>query len=212
MYCPKCGKQNPDEAAYCESCGAPIGARAAAMPVANAPLSSTRLVAESVPGNHQHILSDISLVDAGGSPVLLAKKPSIMHLHFDVLDARGEKKGEVNHKTHLTNQSFEVSDASGALLGTIGIGAHQKYGPPNAWMDEPAGNRFARFVFESSILNFGLVKADGSRVFDARMGGGSGVLGDLRSIGKKRFEIDLYDPDFSQLLLIGSIAALDSAA
>ncbi|HXY55981.1 MAG TPA: zinc ribbon domain-containing protein [Nitrososphaerales archaeon] len=212
MYCPKCGKQNPDEAAYCESCGTPIGAQAVAEPLANAIPSSTRLVAESVPGSHQHILSDISLMDASGSQVMLAKKPSIMHFHFEVLDSRGGKMGEVNRKTHLTHQGFEVSDSSGALLGTIGIGAHQKYGPPNAWVEDRAGNRLARFVFESSILNFGLVKADGSKVFDARMGGGSGILGDLQSIGKKRFEIDLYDPGFSQLLLIGSIAALDSGA
>ena len=26
MYCPNCGKQNPDDAKFCESCGAPTGA------------------------------------------------------------------------------------------------------------------------------------------------------------------------------------------
>ena len=25
MYCPNCGKQNPDDAKFCESCGAPTG-------------------------------------------------------------------------------------------------------------------------------------------------------------------------------------------
>jgi len=187
-------------------------APAAMQAVAPATQPSARLVAESVPGNHEHVLSDISLMDATGSQVLLAKKPSMMHFHFDVLDARGDKKGEVNHKTHLTNQDFEVSDSSGALLGTVRVGVHQKGRPPNAWMEDQAGNKIAKFVFEFSILNFGLVKTDGSRVFDARMGGGSGIVGNLQSIGKKRFEIDLFDPSFSLLLLIGSIAALDSAA
>lgn len=35
MYCPNCGKQNPDDAKFCESCGAPTGA--AEMPKAAPP-------------------------------------------------------------------------------------------------------------------------------------------------------------------------------
>ena len=213
MFCTKCGKQNPDDAVYCEACGAPMSTDTTAMQAgATATQPSTRLVAESVAGNHQHVLSDISLMDATGSQVLLAKKPSMMHYHFDVFDTGGDKKGEVNHSTHLTHQDFEVRDSSGAVLGTIRVGTRQKGRPPNAWMQDQAGNSIAKFVFEFSILNFGLVKTDGSKVFGARMGGGSGILGNLQSIGKKRFEIDLFDPSFSLVLLIGSIAALDSAS
>lgn len=205
---------NPDDAAYCQTCGAlmRVQTQSQALQGASASFqSSTKLFAETVPGNHQHILSDITLTDAAGAQLLTAKKPSMMHEHFDILDANGEKRGEVNRKMHLAHQGFEVIDLYGSLLGTVNLGAHQRYSPPNGWLEDQAGNKVAKFAFESSILNFALVKNDGTKVFEARIGGGSGVFGTLQSIGKKRFEIDLYDQNFSELLLIGAMAALDSA-
>ena len=172
---------------------------------------SARFVAELVPGNHQHILTDIALSDASGNQALLARKPSMLHVHYEIVNPHGVKEGEVNHKQHLTHQSFEVSDLMGSVLGRINVGAHRRGTPPNIWVEDSNGNRIAEFGYGSGFFAFEWVRPDGSKAFVARTGDGGSIGDRVRALGRRRYEVDLYDSNFSQVMLVGAMVAVDNA-
>jgi hypothetical protein len=171
---------------------------------------SAKFVAEMVPGNHQHILTDIALSDTNGNRLLLAKKPSMLHLHFEIVDPQGAKEGEVNHKQHLTHQSFEVSDLMGSLLGRVNVGAHRRGTPPNVWVEDSNGNKVAEFGYGIGFGAFEWVRPDGSRAFTAKTGDGSSLWERVQHF-RRKYEVDLYDANFSPVMIVGALVAVETA-
>jgi hypothetical protein len=163
-----------------------------------------------VRGDHKHVMRDISLADESGSSVLTAKRASMLGGNYGIVDPQGQKKGQVSSKNRITQTSFEISDQAGGVLATMVERIHERYAPRNCWLENAAGDRLGTFEFASGILSFGLVKSDGSRIFDASMAGEGGLMERLQSLGTQRMDVRLFDRTFSPVLLIGIIAAIDS--
>jgi hypothetical protein len=172
---------------------------------------SAKFVADLVPGSHQRILTDIALSDTNGNRVLLAKKPSMLHEHFEIVDPQGVKEGEVNHKQHLTHRSFEVSDLMGSLLGRVNVGVHRRGTPPNIWVEDSSGNKVAKLGYGIGFGAFEWVRSDGTRAFTAKTGDGSSLWERVQNF-KRRYEVDLYDTNFSPIMIVGTLVVVENAA
>jgi len=58
------------------------------------------------------------------------------------------------------------------------------------------------------------VKSDGTKVFDARLtalAAGGGMVQRLKALASRSYAIDVFDPSFSTLMLMGTIAAIEAA-
>jgi len=216
-YCTRCGKQNEDQSAFCVACGAALPEEGQGPP-AGSPVESALVqpplvtfTAEKRPLEQGHAFPDISLKDDKGDVVYVAKRRAL-HQSFEIYDSQGETKGSVNHKMHVTHGSFEVCDPYSNVLSVIGIGPHQKMSPPNCWLEDADGNRQGKFEFTGSGT-FGLVRSDGTKVFDARLTGltaGGGIVQRLKALSSRNYAIDVFDPSFSALMLMGAIAAIET--
>lgn len=115
---------------------------------------------------------------------------------------------------HITHTSFEICDPYESVLKVLNV--HEKARinrirvPPHCWLEDAGGNTQGTFEFTSGFFNFELVKSDGSKVLDARLAIEGGVRQMLKDFASKRYEIDLFDPTFSALMLAGTIAAMDT--
>ncbi len=210
-YCTKCGKQNPDDAAFCGACGAPLAVTQ--VPAAGAaPQAGARaFVAQLTAGEHAHIYNDVTLTDERGSVVMVAKRPSLLHESFEIYDPQGQLKGRIARKMHLTHNSFEISDQDQKVLTVFSVSnSRQRGAPPKCWLDDGSGNRQATFEF-GSLMNFELVKPDGTLILEGSyspQGGGLRQgLGDLTS---RRCMVNLFDQTFSPVALVGAIASIDT--
>jgi hypothetical protein len=98
----RCGKQNVDQAAFCMECGAAFpGADQGVQtgsPTEGAPAQQpfATFTAEMCPGEHEHISTDVSLRDDKGVVVYLAKRLSLLHEDFEIVDSQGETKGRID--------------------------------------------------------------------------------------------------------------------
>jgi hypothetical protein len=216
-YCTRCGKQNEDQSAFCVACGAallnveqgpperpPVGGASAQPP-------SATFTAVTERGGQGNAARDISLKDDKGDVVYVAKRKPL-HQSFEICDSQGVTKGRVNHKMHVTHGSFEVCDQYENVLNVIGSGPHQKWSPPNCWLEDADGNRQGKFEFTRSGI-FGLFKSDGTKVFEARLtglAGGEGMVQRLMALASRGYTIDVFDPSFSALMLMGTIAVIET--
>jgi len=151
------------------------------------------------------------LKDDKGDVVYVAKRKPL-HQSFEICDSQGVTKGRVNHKMHVTHGSFEVCDQYENVLNVIGSGPHQKWSPPNCWLEDADGNRQGKFEFTRSGI-FGLFKSDGTKVFEARLtglAGGEGMVQRLMALASRGYTIDVFDPSFSALMLMGTIAVIET--
>ena len=105
-YCTKCGKQNDDQAVFCLACGQkfqdqspPSTVQQSASVAAGAQLS-TLLTVERGPGAHGHTLTDVYLRDASGKVLIVAKKPSLLHRDYVIVDGNGTVVGFLKPSTH----------------------------------------------------------------------------------------------------------------
>lgn len=208
MYCPSCGKLNEDDAAYCVACGKAL-ARTAGGYQGGPP--AVRYTAEMVPGQHEHILSDTALRDEKGADIYVARRLSMLHLNFDVLDPQGRACGHVSHKAGLAHISFEVSDTMGSILCVVKAGTVRSRGRvPDCWIEDTNGNRQGTFQFQIGILSFVLRRPDGSPVFGAQVSTVGGLDQRLHELGSRRYAITLFDPGYPILELMGVIVAFDN--
>lgn len=217
-YCMRCGKQNEDQAAFCVACGAalpdveqgppegpPVVGTAAQQPVAT-------FTAETELGGKGRAAPGIYLKDDKGAVVYVAKrKPS--HQSFEIYDSQGEMKGSANYKMHVTHTSFEVCDPYGNVLTVISAGGwHAAHAPQKHWLEDADGNRQGTFErMGSGTLE--LVKSDGTRVFDASLTAfmaDEGMVQRLKALASRSYAIEVFDPSFSALMLIGAIAAIEA--
>jgi len=212
-YCTKCGRQNDDQAAYCVACGTPLLQEPAASRVWDAvPQTAYRtLHAEMTAGEHQHILTNIVFKDDMGVVVFTAKRPSLIHENFDILDVGGQTQGHVSRTMHLNGSSFEISDASQNVVNVVQIRSHRRGVPPTCWLEDDKGGKEATLEFEG-FASFDLLKPDGSKILSAsKASQGGGVMQELRSLTARRFSIQVFDQNFSDLQLAGTFAAIDTA-
>jgi hypothetical protein len=163
------------------------------------------------------------LKDGKGAVVYVAKRRALYESQnlellqsqdIEIVDGLGQTKGSVNHKMHVTHASFEVCDPYKNVLGVINAGrAHGAHAPPNCWLEDADGNRQGKFEFTGKGI-FGLLKSDGTKVFDARLTAleaGEGMVQRLKELASRSYAIDVFDPSFSALMLMGTIAAIEAS-
>jgi len=216
-YCTRCGKENEDQSAFCVACGAalrsanqgtsggsPVGGTSAQRPFATFTAVTER-------GGQGNAARDISLKDGKGDVVYVAKRKPL-HQGLEICDSQGVTKGKVNHKMHVTHGSFEVCDEYGKVLTVIGSGLHQKWSPPNCWLEDAEGNKQGKFEFTRSGV-FVLVRSDGTEVFEARLTGlegGEGFVQRLMALATRGYTIEVFDSSFSALMLMGAMAVIET--
>jgi hypothetical protein len=215
-YCISCGKQSDDQAAFCAACGqkfpdesspSPVqqGAATATTAVAAAAQPGTLLTAERGSGAHKHMLTDVFLKDASGKVLLVARKPSLLHEDYTIVDGNESVCGFMKSKSHLTHSGLGVEDASHNLQAAVQhsnfesssqVGPLRKQNPPNCWIEDAAGNRLASIVFTNWVLGFSGVKPDGSEIFEASLAGGTGMRQELSAMESRTYSVNLLDPGF----------------
>jgi len=218
-YCIHCGKANDDQAVFCMGCGqrfADQGASTPAQEMAQGPAlpaqSPSLLTAELGPGAHEHMLTDVYLRDQAGNLLLVARKKSLLHSEYTLVDGTEKVVGFIEPKTHLTHRTISLEDAGHNVQLAVQVSNVEKNRtPPSCWLEDPSGNRFGSIVFYGGPIAFTGVKTDGSVMFQASMATGSGLRQTLSELGHKAYAISLADSGFPLAALLTVITALDQA-
>jgi hypothetical protein len=217
-YCIHCGKANDDQAVFCIGCGQKFseqsqspGQQAAQSPAVQAQAPSI-LTAELGPGAHGHMLTDVYLRDQAGTLLLVARKKSLLHAEYTMVDGSENVVGFIEQKTHLTHRTVSFEDAGHNVQISVQVSNVEKNrAPPSCWLEDSSGNRLGSIVFTAGMMAFTGVKPDGSVIFEASFSSGPGLTQTLSEFGHKSYAINLVDPGFTQQALLTIITALDQA-
>ena len=136
-YCIHCGKANDDQAVFCIACGqrfpdqTPPPSVQQAVP-APAPSSQATNVftAEIGPGAHEHMLTDVHLKDSTGKVLLVARKKSLLHAEYTVVDGDEGVIGFIEQKEQLGTGHALM--AGREQLTPLGGGEDGALSPPTA--------------------------------------------------------------------------------
>jgi hypothetical protein len=215
-YCMGCGKENEDQASFCVGCGQRFPDQAApatqtAVQPPQAPASNL-YTAEMGTGAHEHMLTDVYLRDSQGRVMLVARKPSILHSDYTIVDGSESVKGFIKAQTHLTHRTASVEDANHGVQGAVQVSnLSQNRVPPGCWIEDAAGNRLGTVMYGAGLAAFSGVKPDGSPIFEASLAVGQGMRETLTGLEHRAYAITLVDSGFPLPLLLAVIAALDRA-
>ena len=221
-FCISCGKQNEDGAAFCVSCGhkfpdsLPQTTPSAAPDIMHQ--AGLQLWAELDTGAHQHVLTDVYLRDSFGKTLLVARKPSLLHDNYTMVDGSEAVVGFLTPKMHLTHSSMTLEDPNHAALGTVQhgtlestrrVGPYVERTPPKCWVEDPAGNRLGSVNFANRLLGFAAVKDDGSEIFEASLSGGQGLRQELSAMEHRRWAISVFDPGYPLPMILAIVVVVD---
>jgi hypothetical protein len=214
-FCMSCGKENEDGAVFCIGCGQrfPPEAANSVQPggVTQQAPPFPVFAAEIGPGAHQHILTDVYLKDSAGKVLLVARKPSLIHSDYTIVDGTEGVQGFMKGQTHLTHKTTLVEDASHNPLGAVqASNISQNRAPPSCWVEDAAGNRLATIAY-FGLMSFGAIKPDGSTIFEARLSAGTGILHSMNELEHRAYAISLADPGFPLPMLLAVITVVEHA-
>jgi hypothetical protein len=215
-YCIQCGKPNDDQAVFCTACGQRFPDQSSpAVPQTVAPAvsqTSSLYTAEMGTGAHEHVLTDVFLKDPSGKVLLVARRQSLLHQDYTIVDGGGGVAGFIESKAHLTHTSMNVQDANHNLQGSVQLSRMEQKGvPPNCWLEDAGGNKQATIFFTNGVARFSGVRLDGSRIFDASLSAGQGVREALNAFEHRSYSIEVLDSGFPLATLVTLIAAIDHA-
>jgi hypothetical protein len=157
------------------------------------------------------MLTDVYLRDASGKVLMVARKPSLLHRDYVIVDGDGSVVGFLKSSTHLTHSGMSIEDSSHNLQAVVQqsnfesstqVGPLRQRNPPKCWIEDAKGNKVGSIVFTNWPLGFSCVKQDGSRVFDASLTGGAGLRQELSAMERRNYEVTLFDPDFPLTTLV----------
>jgi len=216
-YCAKCGKQNEDQAMFCVACGQKFQDESESSPVkqgiaaGGAAQLGTLLTVERGTGAHAHVLSDVFLRNASGKVLLIARKPSLLHGDYTIVDGSEAVVGFLKPSTHLTHSGMRLEDLNHNLQAeiqhsniqsSVQVGPFVQRNPPKCWVEDAQGNRVGSIVFMNWLLSFSGVGQDGSRVFDASLAGGSALGLELSVMMYRPYAVTLFDSSFPMPTLV----------
>jgi hypothetical protein len=213
-YCIKCGKENDDQAVFCTACGQRFPEQSpSAGPEAGTPAAAqtpSLLTAEMGPGAHKHVLTDVYLKDSSGKVLLVARKRSLLHQEYTIVDGTEAVKGFLESKAHLGHTSLNVQDANKVTQGAVQVSNFEEKGmPPKVWIEDPSGDKLGSVDFTNGFLAFSGIGPDGMVIFGARFSAASGATDRLQEFATKSYSIQLVNPDFPLPTLLAIIAAID---
>jgi hypothetical protein len=210
-YCISCGTQNDDAAVFCTSCGQRFPSTESApqsSPQLAAPANVTYTI-ELGTGAHQHMLTDLFLRDSSGTLLLVAKRPSILHRNYTIVDGTESVKGFIEGKQHLTQLEFEIMDPSRSVQGSVRRSNEQRRGmPPDCWLQDTAGNRLAALMYVNGYFGFSCSRMDGSTIFTVSMALGQGFMAMEKSLGQRKYAVELMDPTFPLMTMLAVLVAI----
>jgi len=211
-YCTHCGQENADEAAFCIACGQSFGSQVqpAVQTTTQTPSpTGSRYTTEMGPGAHQHMLTDVYLKDSAGNVLLVARKQSLLHAEYTIVDGSEKTTGFIKEQTHLTHRTFSLEDVNHTLrLSVQSSNVSQNRRPPSTWLEDTSGVKIGTIEFTEGLGAFTVVRTDGSPIFEASMLGGSGLRQDLTAVDKRAYSVNLVDQGFSAPMLLAVITAL----
>ena len=217
-FCVNCGKENGDQAEYCAACGSrfPSDPSFSAQQAHTDDSNQTQpglFTVERGPGAHEHILSDFYLKDSGGRLVLAAKKQSLLHASFNIVNSQEEIMGFITPKQHLSHKSLNVESETHEIQQTVQVSTIRGKGqPPKCWVEDSSGSKQFSIVYENSFFAFSGVRVDGSRIFDAAIKNDSGgIRSALTALFERTYSINLLDPTFSKVTLLTIFIAVQPA-
>jgi hypothetical protein len=191
-YCPKCGSQSDDQAAFCTACGE-------ALPDAQAVTAQRpgqSYLVEMVIGEHKHLRDTFEFRDSSGKTAYAVTRASMIHMDYNILDAGGQTVGRLSHRTHLTQTAMEVYDSGQNLVFVIHFEGRQPGTAfPNCWVEDASGNAVATVTY-SFPINFEVSRPGGQRVMTATLALEGGLLRDFEEIGASRCNIQVLEPFF----------------
>jgi hypothetical protein len=223
-YCMKCGKQNEDQALFCLACGQKFQGESAPSPVlqgaaaGGATAPGTLLTVERGSGAHAHVLSDVYLKDASGKVLLVARKPSLLHGDYTIVDGNGVVVGFLKPSTHLTHSGMRLEDPNHNLQveiqhsniqSSVQVGPFVQRSPPKCWVEDSKGNTVGSIVFTGWLLSFSGVRQDGSRVFDASLAGGAALGVELAAMMYRPYTVTLLDNSFPLPTLVAIFVVIN---
>jgi len=222
-FCTKCGKQNDDQAVFCLDCGQKFQDESAPSTVQQSasaelfPQPGTLLTVERGPGAHEHMDTDLYLKDASGKVLLVARKPSLMHGDYIIVDGNELIVGFLKPSRHLTHSGMSLEDAIHNLQAVINhsfssttlVGPYRRWNSPKCWIEDAKGNKIGSIVFTNEILGFSCVKQDGSRVFGASLTSGAGLMQELSAIAHRTYTVTLFDYGFPLTTLVAINVVVD---
>lgn len=216
-YCTSCGKQNEDQAVFCLGCGrrfsdesTPAVQQAGNAAAASPPQPASLFTIEKGPGAHAHMDTDAYLKDPAGKVLLVARKESLLHENYTIVDGDGAVKGLIEHKTHLTHSELCLEDADHKVQGSVQVSSIRTAGlPPNCWIEDANGGRQGSVMFTNGLLGFSGVKIDGSRVFDASFTSGPGLREVMTAMEHRAYAVDLVDSSFPLPMLLTIVLAIE---
>jgi hypothetical protein len=213
-----CGKENADQAAFCVGCGTRFPDSAVAetplFPAAAQAGPTMVFTAEMGAGAHKHMFTDVYLRDSAGTLLMVARRSSLIHENFAIVDSSEKAIGYLEHKEHLGHSSLMVQDENHNPMGSFQVSNVRKMAlgremPPSCWFEDAGGNKTGTLVFTGGLLGFSAVRLDGSKIFDASLSGGGGFRQTMSAMERRSYAINLVDPGFSQTWLLTAIAAID---
>ena len=211
-YCPACGKESDDLAVFCTGCGQkfPDQSGASLQPISS-PIAqvASNFTAERGTGAHAHVDTDIFLKDSSGKLVLAARKQSLVHNNYDIVDGSGASAGFIEAKTHLTHRSLCLLDENHKMLWSVSVTSiHSRGVLPNCWLEDADGNRKGSVTFTNGLLGFSF-ESNGNTALEASIEtGGTGIVQELSSLGHRRYAINLVDAAFQPTLLLTVLVAI----
>ena len=222
-FCTSCGKENDDQAIFCSGCGQkfPVDSIAPttiqqqqlqqpSMVEQTDQLTGTVFTTERGPGAHQHMLTDVFLKDASGKALFAARKQSLLHENFNIVDAQEQVVGYISSKQHLTHVSLNVENDTHNVQQIIQVKTRRGHFP-DCWVEDPSGNKLMSIGYAGGMFNFSCVDMNGSKIFDASANNqGGGIISGMNALNRRSYFINLFDQSLPLPTLLSIIVAVDN--
>jgi hypothetical protein len=165
--------------------------------------------------------TDVYLKDASGEVLLVARKPSLVHGDYVIVDGNESVVGFLKPSRHLTHSGMSLEDSNHNLQAavqhgfssTTQVGPYRHWNPPKCWIEDAKGNKICSIVFTNGLLGFSCVKQDGltqRRVFDASLASGAGLRQELSAIARRTYAVTLLDHGFPLTTLVAISVVVDT--
>jgi hypothetical protein len=216
-YCTNCGtKSNYEQSLFCTACGQrfPQDQSASQIPGSSAG-SSNIYTTERISGSHKFVLSDFCLKDTSGKMILTAKKKNAFgHANYDILDSNDLLVGVVSSKGGLGSVTLSVDDATQKPLCKLTVSrarSQREGGIPEIIYEDVSGGRLLSLQWLDGFGRLAGFRIDGAKVFDAVLNDQSGgMLQEFSSFARRKYTINLLEPNFSLTELISIFVAAGS--
>ncbi len=215
--CVRCGSELAEDASFCQSCGSPIqhqqvpeqssGQGPNLIGTSTLPVAAFTL--EAGPRGRNRKGLDLFFKDTNGQVLLIARGQSAIAVNqrYALLNVNESPAGYIETSGGLVHSSLCVQDFAHNVQGYVRVGGgHPRGTLPPCSIENANGEKLASI--SGSPMSFSALKPDGSRLFDAVMATEGDLRATLTALAHKALRINLFDPAFSKLVLLGVFTAL----